>query len=479
MPTAPCCRRRASTSAGSQHLAAGPKKQKTKTKRRRLRKTTPVQRRPVSMPLRRPLDEVHPGSGVLLACSRQWQWRGVNLCLFFPFPRLPTTLSLSIWLKGRLLAYLCCLSFSAPYFESQSLREDRHTRGQGPAQPHHHRGKWAGARVLFIAHTPSVRGFLRGWHPHATLTISPCRGGRRPPTRHAGGHKRRRQCGRPRRPDCWERGGWKAGERPTSPARGASLSPLSSYLGRQQLGADPQNSNKQQQHNRRLPKTNPAQLHSSVQASPVTSGAVRGPPRPLWQVPSAWEILAPVRSIGRRGRTRGGARRGGSGHRARPTARGTVQAVQTRPWCHLGHHPWPVSLSARVSQAALGERHVHARLPIADVGGEKGRRGRRVGTRGGCSREDDASARCTVYGTRTAVVHVHGRRGARARRRCQPGLAPAGGAPIWEDRAAADAAPPRLVRSPSHQRGGRATQHNLPPRLVAAPAATGGGLATT
>lgn len=31
---------------------------------------------------------------------------------------------------------------------------------------------------------------------------------------------------------------------------------------------------------------------------------------------------------------------------------------------------------------------------------------------------------------------------------------PAGGAPIWEGRAAADAVPPRLVRSPGRKRGG-------------------------
>lgn len=40
-----------------------------------------------------------------------------------------------------------------------------------------------------------------------------------------------------------ERVARKEGGRPTSPARGAPLSPLSSYRGRQQLGADPLNSN--------------------------------------------------------------------------------------------------------------------------------------------------------------------------------------------------------------------------------------------
>lgn len=95
-------------------------------------------------------------------------------------------------------------------------------------------------------------------------------------------------------------------------------------------------------------------------------------------------------------RTREEARRGGRGHRARPSARGTVQAVQTRPWCHLDHHPLPDSLSARVSQAAHGMRHVHARLTIADVKGEQGRKRWNVGTRGGWRGEDDPSAKCML-----------------------------------------------------------------------------------
>lgn len=134
-----------------------------------------------------------------------------------------------------------------------------------------------------FVHTPSVRGFLHGCHPHATLFHSLCmRWGRRPSAGHVGDTQTQTPVRRSMAARLWERRGLEGKRKAHLP------SPLCPAVATEQLPRQaaarggPAEQQQPHHHSRRLPKTIPAQLRSSVQASPVTSGAVRGLPGPLW-----------------------------------------------------------------------------------------------------------------------------------------------------------------------------------------------------